>query len=365
MAGATTFLCQLVRPKAFNAPLEEGLRKLGLGRAPDARRQDGAEPELLIQHLMAQEGQNHEEIEELQQAQVDPSRRSSRRCFVPVSQMVPHFTFDVEVPFFNILVPTVETTMQRLLVENLMSAGYHVLFSGETGVGKSVGIQQFLGSAGETFAVASANFSAQTSSANVVDFLENTLEPGRPVWVLSTGCGARLEKYGAQPPIELLRQVIDYKGFYDRKKLFWKGVQDTQFIAACGPPGGGRMPVEMFFRIIADLLPTPVKCHYTFNLRDPAKMLQGMLMVHVRTELSDEPSLIRLWVHETCRQFRDRLVNKEDAREHAMGGAVYRLVWDWGVGFMEPSKEGSKLFKGQPSSMGDSLGFSWNVLNKA
>ncbi|CAK9109452.1 unnamed protein product [Durusdinium trenchii] len=35
--------------------------------------------ELLIQHLMAQEGQNHEEIEELQQAQVDPSRRSSRR----------------------------------------------------------------------------------------------------------------------------------------------------------------------------------------------------------------------------------------------------------------------------------------------
>ncbi|CAE7440056.1 DNAH6 [Symbiodinium sp. CCMP2592] len=173
-----------------------------------------------------------------------------------------------------------------------------------------------------------------------------------------------LEKYGAQPPIELLRQVIDYKGFYDRKKLFWKGVQETQLIAACGPPGGGRMEVtprllrhfnmiwmtalpqetmhrilssilggwlgvkkpalqelasdivaasvEMFFRIISDLLPTPLKCHYTFNLRDPAKMLQGMLMVNVRTELSDDDSLIRLWVHETCRQFRDRLVNKED-----------------------------------------------------
>ena len=45
--------------------------------------------------------------------------------------------------------------MQRLLVENLMQAGYHVLFSGETGVGKSVGIQQFLGSAGDGFAVGS------------------------------------------------------------------------------------------------------------------------------------------------------------------------------------------------------------------
>ena len=30
--------------------------------------------------------------------------------------------------------------------------------------------------------VASANFSAQTSSANLVDFLENTLEPGDQNW---------------------------------------------------------------------------------------------------------------------------------------------------------------------------------------
>lgn len=52
-----------------------------------------------------------------------------------------------------------------------------------------------------------------------------------------------LEKYLAQPPIELLRQVIDSKGFYDKKKLFWKNVQDVQFILACGPPSGGRMPV--------------------------------------------------------------------------------------------------------------------------
>merc|ERR1719162_1212032 len=52
-----------------------------------------------------------------------------------------------------------------------------------------------------------------------------------------------LEYYGAQPPIELLRQVIDYGGFYDKKKLFWKNVADSQWMAACGPPGGGRMVV--------------------------------------------------------------------------------------------------------------------------
>jgi dynein heavy chain len=53
-----------------------------------------------------------------------------------------------------------------------------------------------------------------------------------------------LEKYGAQPPCELLRQTIDAGGFYDTKKLLFKVVKDTRFIAACAPPGGGRNAVS-------------------------------------------------------------------------------------------------------------------------
>ena len=139
------------------------------------------------------------------------------------------------------------------------------------------------------------------------------------------------EIYGAQPPNELLRQLIDHGGFYDLKKLFFKAVQDVTFASSCAPPGGGRQSVterlerhfhmiwlvalsgdsmrrifsailggflenekpglaevapkivaasvEMYGRVAEEMRPTPAKSHYTFNLRDLSKVFQGVLMV--------------------------------------------------------------------------------------
>ena len=52
------------------------------------------------------------------------------------------------------------------------------------------------------------------------------------------------EEYGAQPPLELLRQFMDLGGFYDMKKLNWKDILDVTVVAACGPPGGGRNAIS-------------------------------------------------------------------------------------------------------------------------
>lgn len=52
------------------------------------------------------------------------------------------------------------------------------------------------------------------------------------------------ETYGAQPPIELLRLLIDKQGMFDRKEWEWKGVLDSTIIASAGP---GRLDLTPRF----------------------------------------------------------------------------------------------------------------------
>jgi dynein heavy chain len=66
----------------------------------------------------------------------------------------------------------------------------------------------------------------------------------------------------------------------------------------------------VYQRIAAELLPTPTKSHYTFNLRDLSKVMQGMLLATPKT-VTDVDTLLRLWCHEAARVFQVSRANVE------------------------------------------------------
>lgn len=67
----------------------------------------------------------------------------------------------------------------------------------------------------------------------------------------------------------------------------------------------------VYNRVKKELLPTPKKSHYTFNLRDINKVFQGLCSASMK--FCAEPlTIVKLWFHENMRVFHDRLINNED-----------------------------------------------------
>ncbi|CAH4038360.1 unnamed protein product [Pieris brassicae] len=292
------------------------------------------------------------------------------------AEIIPEFLYDCNRPFFETLVPTIDTVRYGYLFEKLLSAGKPVMFTGNTGVGKTVIAAEILNkmSTSGTYIPVILNFSAQTSSARTQEVIELRLEK-RPRKAIGAPLGKkviifiddvnmpRLDVYGAQPTIELLRQYLDFGGVYDRDKLYWKDILDVVLSCACAPPGGGRNPltarfvrhfamfyisapnseamktifkailnghmedfvtevsvlgepivnaaVDVYLKICAELLPTPAKSHYVFNLRDLSKCMQGVLQANA-AYMRLPQAMLRLFYHECLRVFHDRLINIED-----------------------------------------------------
>jgi dynein heavy chain len=283
------------------------------------------------------------------------------------SAILPAFAYDREMPYFNMVVPTIDTVRFGYLLQTQLSQLYPVFFTGVTGTGKTVVMQDFLNRAssadykgGTPVVPILINFSAQTAALDTQMTIEGKLEKKKKTQ-LGAPTGKRcviyvddvnmpfVETYGAQPPIELLRQYADHKGFYDRQKLFWKDVTDSVIVSSAAPPGGGRAvmttrftrhfhmlcippaseevlqsifgsiftgfasifaediktsakkvvaaTIEVFNRTRETMKPTPVKSHYTFNLRDVSKVFQGVLMIMPK-ECQTLDTLAKLWAHE-------------------------------------------------------------------
>ena len=62
--------------------------------------------------------------------------------------------------------------------------------------------------------------------------------------------------------------------------------------------------LDVYQKVISSLLPTPTKSHYTFNLRDISRVMQGFLMMKPKqlgTGATGKEKYTRLWTHEVGR----------------------------------------------------------------
>eukprot|EP00055_Hartaetosiga_balthica_P018142 m.129163 g.129163 ORF g.129163 m.129163 type:complete len:2586 (+) comp9459_c1_seq4:2-7759(+) len=276
----------------------------------------------------------------------------------------------------NLIIPTVETARQVYFLDTHLKFKMPILFVGPTGTGKSAIINNHLLSLPkEKFMPNTVTFSARTTASQTQDIILSKLDRRRKgvygppmgkdcvVFVDDVNMPLK-EKYGAQPPIELLRQWLDYWHWYDKKDTTRIDLVDMLFVGAMGPPGGGRNEItprflrhldvfgidsfddstmakifssitdwhfsrgydasfkrmgtslvlataDIYKYSVANLLPTPSKSHYTFNLRDFSRVVQGVMMVPPQC-MTEANKVVRLWVHEIYRVFYDRLVDDGD-----------------------------------------------------
>lgn len=292
------------------------------------------------------------------------------------------FKIPLDAEFSSIVVPTVNTCQFSYLMELLFSHDKKTLVVGATGTGKSTYVTNIILKVlpKDIYMAIMTGFSAQTSASQLQEIIDGRMDRRRK-GVFGPALGKKyvlfvddlnmpeVEEYGAQPPIELLRQLVDNGGWYDLKDKSFRTIVDTLLVGAMAPPGGGRNfitprmmrhfnlvtfteftdeTLTRIFTTIAnwhfakpgfdhsfkdlgsaivkatlssyrtamkELLPTPAKSHYTFNLRDFSRVIQGVLMLSPSTAQSpevDKSYILRLWLHEMLRVFYDRLTEDSD-----------------------------------------------------
>ncbi|XP_039715556.1 dynein axonemal heavy chain 17 isoform X7 [Pteropus medius] len=227
----------------------------------------------------------------------------------------------------------------------------------------------------DDYLVQAVPFNFYTTSAMLQGVLEKPLEkksgrnygpPGtkKLIYFIDDMNMPEVDKYGTVAPHTLIRQHMDHKHWYDRQKLTLKEVHNCQYVACMNPTSGsftidprlqrhfcvfavsfpGQEALTTIYstilsqhlayrsapmvvqkmsnqlvasalalhqKVTATFLPTAIKFHYIFNLRDLSNIFQGLLFSTaeiLRTPLD----LVRLWLHEAERVYGDKMVDEKD-----------------------------------------------------
>lgn len=301
--------------------------------------------------------------------------------------LVPEYKHDRDKRFSEILVPTVDTIRTTYLLQLMNEIRRPIVLVGETGTSKTAIIQDFLRKLdSDANVLLNINFSSRTSSLDVQRNLESSVEKrtkdiyGPPmgkklICFIDDLNMPRVDEYGTQQPIALLKLLFEKGGFYDRgKDLNWKNLRDISYFAAMGVAGGGRnevdprfmsmfavfnlvfpayttlhhiyssilsghfeifeeavqiapllidMTLELYKIIVIELPPTPGKFHYIFNMRDLSRITAGLCITNPKF-YTEKHHIVRVWRNEFMRVICDRLISVED--HELMSGHVLAAV---------------------------------------
>uniref|UniRef100_A0A672V7V5 Dynein axonemal heavy chain 17 n=1 Tax=Strigops habroptila TaxID=2489341 RepID=A0A672V7V5_STRHB len=303
---------------------------------------------------------------------IDPETKK----FEPWSKLIPQFEFDPEMPLQACLVPTTETVRVRYFMDRLLERRHPVMLVGNAGTGKSVLVGDKLSSLDtDAYVVKKVPFNYYTTSAMLQGVLEKPLDkkagrnygpPGtkKLVYFIDDLNMPEVDAYGTVQPHTLIRQHLDYGHWYDRTKLSLKEIRNVQYVSCMNPTAGsftinprlqrhfcvfalsipgqealsriystilmqhltsGSFPeavqksaqqlvalaLRLHQKVAATFLPTAIKFHYVFNLRDFSNIFQGLLF-STPACLKQPQDLVKLYLHESTRVYRDKMVEEKD-----------------------------------------------------
>eukprot|EP01135_Chromosphaera_perkinsii_P008680 Nk52_evm13s1444 gene=Nk52_evmTU13s1444 len=295
--------------------------------------------------------------------------------FLPWSEKVQPYEHDADIPLQAVLVETPETVKIRFFIDMLSDKARPVLLVGAAGSGKTVLVQSKLDSLDvDKTVVVNISFNSYTTAEMLQGVLEKPLEKkaGRNygpqgnknlIYFIDDLNMPEVDQYGTVSPHTLMRQHLDYSHWYDRQKLTLKDIHNCQYIAAMNPSAGsftinprlqrhfsvfavsipkpeslntmygsilsahlssgfsasvakiGPKIVEasltLHKRVASIFLPTAIKFHYIFNLRDLSNVFQGLLF-SVGSSFPNPVDFVRLWLHESYRTYYDKFIDKND-----------------------------------------------------